>query len=56
MGRGHGFEPQRPPDWNEPQPEAIGQVLATAAERITVAIEIAAADTSKIERVQRGID
>ena len=41
-----GFEPQRGAGWLEPDAKAGSKVLATAAQRIAIAVQVALADAA----------
>jgi len=54
--RAHGQQGQAAAALFEPQPVAAGQVLVADAQRVAVAVEIAAADAGEVEAIQGRID
>ena len=50
-----GLEPQRRTGLLEPEAEAGSKVLATAAQRVAIAVQVALADTAEVEAIQAGL-
>ena len=50
-----GLEPQRGAGWLEPEAKARSKVLATAAQRVAIAVQVALADAAEVEAIQAGL-
>ena len=50
-----GLEPQRGAGWLEPEAKAGSKVLATAAQRVAIAVQVALADAAEVEAIQAGL-